>query len=158
MHGRRLVCSIATTTRQGQSTSIGESLLRAGLSYPLPGAPAIFTAAFAQAEASQSGVFGVFPPSLAYSAEATPAQLRAALGPSRRAVELQYGGEGYKVSDRSCLRSASHVMVWESREEDAGQGALIRSCPPHLHVNPFIKPLHIWARAHHQRGVPPAAT
>ena len=125
VHGRRLVCSIATTICQGQSTSIGESLLRAGLSYPLPGAPATFTAAFAQAEASQSGVFGVFPPSLAHSAEATPAQLRAALGPSRWAVELQYGGEGYKISDRSCLRSASHVMVWKSREEDAGQGAFI---------------------------------
>lgn len=134
-HGRKLICTIATTDQQGRSTSIGESLLCSGLSYPLPEEPANYAAAFAQAEASQSSIFGVFHPSLVCSVEASPAQL----GPSHRAVELQYGGESYKVSNRSCLRSASHVIVWESREEDAGQGAFIRSCPPHLHTNPFIK-------------------
>ena len=36
VHGRRLVCTIAITTSQGTSTSIGECLLQAGLSYPCP--------------------------------------------------------------------------------------------------------------------------
>ena len=43
------------------------------------------------------------------------------------------------MSDRSCLCVASHIILWESREDDAGQGAFIHSCPPHLQTSPFIK-------------------
>ena len=142
IHGRRLVCTIAiTTSRQGRSTSLGECFLQAGLSYPMPGAPATFTRAFTEAQASSSGVFAVLPHSLATSHQLHPSQLRAALGPSSRSVHLVHNGEVYKVTGRSELRDASHVIVWESQEKDAGQGAFVRSRPPHLpdHVRPFIK-------------------
>ena len=45
------------------------------------------------------------------------------------------------MTARSELRDASHVLVWTSREQDAGQGAFVRSRPPHLppDVRPFIK-------------------
>ena len=73
----KLICSILTTDSLGMSTSIGQCLLGAGLSYPLPGAPSTYTTVFAQVEASCLGVFKVFPPALAHSPEVTPSQLRA---------------------------------------------------------------------------------
>ena len=141
IHRRRLVCTIVITTSQGMSTSLGESLLRAGLSYPLPGAPVTYTTAFSEAQASRSGVFSIFPPSLATTHQLHPSQIRAALGPSSRSVQLLHDGEMYKVTGQSQLHNASHVLVWESREQDAGQGGFVRSRSPHLPagVSPFIK-------------------
>ena len=141
VHGRRLVCTIAIATNQGTSTSIGERLLQAGLSYPLPGAPTTYVAAFREAQVSRLGVFGIFPPSLATTHQLHPSQLRAALGPPSRSVQLVHDDRMYKVTARSELRDASHVLVWTSREQDAGQGAFVRSRPPHLppDVRPFIK-------------------
>ena len=143
VHGRRLICTIAITTssHQGTSTSIGECLLRAGLSYPMPDASADFTGAFAEAQASSSGVFAILPHSLAASNQLCPSQLRAALGPSSRSAVFLHNGETYKVTGKSALRHASHVMLWVSREVDAGQGAFVRSRPPHLPANVrlFIK-------------------
>ena len=62
VHGIRLVCTFAIATSQETSTSIGERLLQVGLSYPLPGAPTTYTAAFRKAQVSSSGVFHIFPP------------------------------------------------------------------------------------------------
>ena len=62
VHGRRLVRTFAIATSQGTSTSIGERLLQAGLSYPLPGAPTTYTAAFCEAQVSAQVCFTSPPP------------------------------------------------------------------------------------------------
>ena len=80
IHGRRLVCTIVITTSQGMSTSLGECLLRAGLSYPLPGAPVTYTTAFSKAQASRSGVFSIFPPPWPPHISCTRARLELPLG------------------------------------------------------------------------------
>lgn len=124
------------------STSIGESLLHAGLLYPLPGAPSNLTTAFAQADSFVvRSLCRLSPPwpTHTIATESHPWSF-----PS--GVEVQYSREDYKVSDRSCFCAASHVIVWESREEDTGQRAFIYSHSPHLQATPLLKgdPLFVY--------------
>ena len=111
-----------------------------GAFVPLPGAFTTYVAAFCEAQVSRLGVFGIFPPSLATMHQLHPSQLRAALGPPSWSVQLVHDDQVYKVTVRSELRNASHVLVWTIREQDAGQGAFVRSLPLHLppDVRPFI--------------------
>ena len=135
----RLVCDVVTIDSQGTATSLAETLLRAGLAHPMPGAPATFLSAYAEAETAAAGIFTVFPPALATSPEVRPDRLRTSFASSRRALHFDHQGEDYSVSNHSALRCASHMLVWESREQGAGQGAFLRSRSPHQHESPFIR-------------------
>ena len=112
VHGIRLVCTFAIATSQETSTSIGERLLQVGLSYPLPGAPTTYTAAFRKAQVSSSGVFHIFPPLSGHHAPASP---KPAYWTTSQSVQLVHDGQVYKVIGRSELRDASHALVWTSR-------------------------------------------
>ena len=138
-HGRRLVCDVTTIAADGTSTSTGVALLRGGLSYPLPGAPASFLQAFEEAKTARVGLFSVFPVALATSAAVQPVALRATLTAARRSLTVTHDNEQFKVTNRSVMRHASHAIVWNSTVENAGQGALIRSRSPHQLEAPFIR-------------------
>ena len=135
----RLVCDIIIVDAQGTATSLAETILRAGLAHPMPGAPATYLSAYAEAESAAAGVFSVFPPALAKSQEVRPDRLRAAFATSSHA--LHFGGEedAYSVSKRSTLRCASHMVVWESYLQGAGQGLFLRARSPHQASSPFIR-------------------
>ena len=138
IHARRLVCDVHTTNSQGITTSPGERLLQAGLSYPMPNAPANYLAAFAEAEATATGVFSHFPPNLAKSPELRPHRLRSSFSASRKAVHFTMNGNEFMVTNQSTMRHVSHALIWESREDGAGQGTFVRSRTPHQHANPFV--------------------
>ena len=138
-HGKRLVCDVTTITANGTSTSTGEALLRAGLSHPLPGAPTTFLQAFEEAKTARVGLFSVFPGALATSAAVQPVALRATLTGGRRSVTLTHDGNNFKVTNRSIMRHASHMLVWTSALPNAGQGAFVRSRSPHQLADPFIR-------------------
>ncbi len=135
----RLVCDVVTIDSQGTATSLAETLLRARLAYPMPGAPATFLSAYAEAERAAAGVFSMFPPALAKSSEVRPDHLRTSFASSCRTLHFHHQGDDYSVSNRSTLRCASHTLVWESREQGAGQGAFLRSHSPHHRDSPFIR-------------------
>ena len=137
-HGRRLVCDVTTITANGTPTSTGEALLRAGLSHPLPGAPATFVQAFEEAKTAGVGLFSVLPVALATSAAVQPSALRATLTATRRFITLTHDGAQFQVTNRSVMRHSSHVLIWTSAIANAGQGGFIRSLSPRQTVRPFI--------------------
>ena len=107
----------------------------------MPSAPATYLSAYAKAESAAAGVFSVFPPVLAKLPEVRPDRLRAAFATSSRA--LHFSGEEdrdvYSVSNRSTLRCASHMVVWESYLQGAGQGLFLCTHSPHQASSPFIR-------------------
>lgn len=137
--GHRLICDIMVVNESGTATSTGEVLLRAGLSYPLPRAPTTFREAFAEAEASHSGVFRVLPADLATSAGVQPVALRAQFQASRHSITFHHQGERYLVTDRSAMRHTSHGIIWTSSLANAGQGCFVRSHSPHHQVRIFVR-------------------
>ena len=132
VHASRLVCDIIIVDVQDTATSLAETILWAGLAHPMPGAPATYLSAYAEAE-SAAGVFSVFPPALAKSPEVCPDRLRAFTTSSRA---LHFGGEedrdAYSVSNRSTLCCASHM---------GGVGELPARCRPgHILARPLSPP------------------
>ena len=59
--------------------------------------------------------------------------------PASRALHFCHDEEDFSISNRSILRCASHMLVWESRPQGTGQGAFFRSCSPHHRSSPFIR-------------------
>ena len=140
VHASRLVCDIIIVDVQGTATSLAETILWAGLAHPMPGAPATYLSAYAEAESTAAGVFSVFPLALAKSPEVSPDRLRAAFTTSSHALHLgEEDRDAYSVSNRSTLRCASHMVVWESYLQGAGQGLFLRARSPHQASSPFIR-------------------
>ena len=125
-HVTRLIYDVTTFDDSGTPTSTGEVLLWAGLSYPLPGAPATFLQAFV--EAALATLLGV-----------QTYVLQENFSTTRQSIAIHHQGVQYLVTNWFVLWHTSHALIWASGVVNAGQGCFVRSRSPHQQGQVFIR-------------------